>query len=178
MRTLALLLLCSPALAADQLDDAVFIEINVVRLANDVPAVASDPILEQSAAITAEWLGYANRGNREFFFHNVNTAWALKNYPQLHWERLRATFPDGLPEQLSGHDVARLCGWEGGLVLDIEGEARRNDAVDLVDGWADSPFGHQLVLFNVIADFDVCGVASEPRGGGKQIVVAVFGDAL
>jgi len=177
MTTLLLLL----SLAADPIDARVFIEINEARLAESIPAVAHSLILEDTAAVMADWLGYANRRNKTFVFHNVNTAWALKEYPDLKWDRLRATFPDGLPDQLSAHSVARLCGWEGGLVYDIEGEARRCNAFDLVYGWAHSdetspPTNHWMVLLNFIANFNVCGVASEPRGGGRQIVVAVFGE--
>lgn len=171
------LLLPSLACGAEPLAEPVIEAINVARLIEGVPPVAQDDVLAFAAAIEADWHGYANRHNKVFQYHAVDTAWLLKNYPKLLWSRLRETFPGGLPPSLSAHNVARLCGWERGFVLDIEGEARASRLEDLVVGWDRSDY-HSLVLYNVIADFDVCGVASEPRGGGKQICVAVFGVSI
>lgn len=184
MRSLAFvvaLLLASPAPAADQFGDELLSAINAARQSELLTAVAPSETLAFTATITADWLGYANRRNKAFQFHAVNTAWLRKNYPKLLWDRIDATFPCGPPESLSPFNVARLCGWTGGVVYDIEAEAGRSTSPEaIVDGWARSgeqtpPQNHWMVLFDFVADFDVCGVASEPRGGGKQIVVAVFG---
>lgn len=172
----ALLLSAAPTRAADRYADELVEAINAARAEEGLPAVAPSGTLAASAAIIADWLGYANRRNRDFQYHAVNTAWLRKNYPKLLWAHLDATFPDGLPESLSAHDVARLCGWTGGVVYDIEAEAGRSFATaDIVDGWARSPFGHWMVLFDVIGQFTDCGTGSAPRGGGRQIIVACFG---
>lgn len=165
------LLIALAAVAADPLADRTLAEINLCRARHDLPPVAESAILAETAELCAEWAAFRTKSGVDFSDHNVSSAWLLDRHPELLWERLLATYMGTLPDNLSSHDVARLCGWAGGLVVDIgyEGRAKADRTIAL---WERSP-GHSAVL---LGEYDVCGVGYDNVPGGVWLF-AVFGRA-
>jgi len=157
----ALLLLL--ALTADLADD-----INATREAHDVAPVARSATLDAAAELQVEWLAFASKRRIDTGDHECLTSWLLTAHPELLWERLFATFPDGLPKWLVAHDLARLCGYEG-VARDIGSYVGRKDSP--IDGWLRN--AHRTVLLD--PDADEVGIAVASVGGGKFATWATFG---
>ena len=130
------------------------------------------PQLQRAAELQVEWLVHALKKRIRFpNDHVVRTDWLRAAHPELLWERLDATFPDGPPDWIGAFDLARLSGWEG-YAKDNGGYFRRTG--DPAAAWMQSQFGHRENLLD--PDWTAVGIcASVGVGGGKFLTWATFG---
>lgn len=165
------LLLTLALLAADPFATRQISAINAYRVDEGLSALTASDQLSQAADLHCQWIAFAAKRKLSWEHHQTDSAWLRITNPDLDWAKLDATFPCGIPSAISSHDLARLCGWTGGIVRDISAVGDAKPAV-IVIGWDRSDF-HRGTLRG---DFDECGVGKRAMGGGNSIVAAFFGN--
>lgn len=163
------LLLTLALLAADPIS-TLLLEVNVARVTNDQLPVAADPLLAQAASLQTEWLSVARRYGGSLSDHHVQTAWLLREHPELRWDRLLATYGGTLPEWLGSFDLARLCEFNQ-AVRDIVHIGGRN--ADPVGAWLQSPTHRTTLLWS---EAEYVGLDTRRAKAGNFVTVAIFGN--
>ena len=154
----------------------IILDINIARMSDGVQPVAEDARLGRAAALHVEWLVRDSKKQVRLSpnDHVVLASWLLDAHPELIWERLYATFPNGFPTWFGAFDVARLCGYNG-LALDNGAFVSRK--VDPVVGWLRSEAGHRENLLDS-RHRHVGACVGGSVGAGKIAIWSVFGDEV
>lgn len=154
--------------------------INDYRLANGRAPCVPDQRLERATALHLEWLAAKSKkqiaDKYPYFDHNTNAQWLLMSHPELDWNYLFATFPQGLPEQLSAFDVAGLCGYRGGFVADVGFFNKKSlSPEESLAAWQHSPNHNRGLLWFTFRFF---GAGKKSIGGGQTAVWCVFAEPI
>lgn len=163
-----LILIALAAVAAPP--QSYLLDINIARVTNGQLPVEQHILLDEAASLQVAWLAYAAKRNIATGYHQCQTAWLLDQHPELHWDRLLATYGGSLPEWLGAFDLARLCGFNA-MAVDIGALGGRH--MDAVAGWLGSP-GHRYWL--LYPDWRYVGIGQAGLGGGNFATWATFGN--
>ena len=129
---------------ADAFNNTLYGLINEYRIQQGRVACQIDLRLEKAAGLHIEWLAASAKKSVLKQYpksdHNTNCQWLLKTHPELNWAPILAAYQGVYPVQLGAFDLAKLCGYYGGLIGDTGYFGGKNpSASEVLEGWKDSP---------------------------------------